>query len=128
MRTTPAQATGGRTSAEKLIRHAHNLLAGNDIALSPSKVSRLVQEFRRKVERAPERPFDAYMVDAIREIREYRTNLAAGQVLAPEGKGPGQVRHAGRRVTAVDRQTGEPATWNVFVQRDLPRLAGGDSA
>ena len=44
------QTSGGSTSAEALIRRAHQLLAACDVPLSPSRVTRLVREYKVKVE------------------------------------------------------------------------------
>ena len=41
---------GGSTSAETLVRHAHKLLADSGVAMSPSRVSRLVRDYKRRVE------------------------------------------------------------------------------
>jgi hypothetical protein len=45
------EPSGGSTSAETLVEHAHKLLCNCGIQMSPSKVSRLVREYRHRVER-----------------------------------------------------------------------------
>jgi hypothetical protein len=47
---TAASGTGGTTSAERLIKAAHLVLDNCGIAMSPSKVSRIVRQYRRQVE------------------------------------------------------------------------------
>lgn len=56
-------ATGGATSTEGLIRHAHRLLADSGVTMSPSKVSRLVRDYKRRVETSGF-PFEAFLVNS----------------------------------------------------------------
>jgi hypothetical protein len=49
--TATHATSGGDMSAETLIKHAHKLLGDCGIQMSPSKVSRLVREYRHCVER-----------------------------------------------------------------------------
>ena len=105
------QTSGGSGGAETLIRRAHQLLADCKVPLSPSRVSRLVREYRTKVEpRGID--FDTYLRTALVQVADSQTRRLAGMVLGPEEK-------SGRPTVHSDHATGERATWNVFVERDL---------
>lgn len=119
-RSTPA-TIGGTTNAETLIRHAHQFMATNGVSMSPSKVTRLVREYLHKV--APRNiPFEEYLHNAVIDAADTHVRRAAGTVLTPEDKGKATAHN--------DQAVGETATWNVFIERDLPRIAeqGGVSS
>jgi len=108
------QTSGGSTSAEALIRRAHQLLAACDVPLSPSRVTRLVREYKVKVEPSG-MDFENYLVNAVIQVADNRNRQLAGKVLGPDEK-------SGRPTAHSDHVTGERATWNVFVERDIPRI------
>lgn len=109
MGAAPAPRPGGSTKPEDLIRRAHLILESHGIALSPGKVSRLVREYRHKV--ADHRiAFDRYLIAAAAEVADHRARQHAGKTLGPDEKSGHPTAHS-------DRQTGEPATWNVFSSR-----------
>ena len=102
------QTSGGSTSAEALIRRAHQLLAACDVPLSPSRVTRLVREYKFKVEPRG-LDFDTYFRNALIQVADYQTQRMAGMVLTPDEK-------SGRPTAHSDHATGERATWNAFVE------------
>lgn len=114
------ESSGGSTSAETLIKRAHVLLdetLGIGGELSPSKISRLVREYRRKAE-PHGKNFEVFITEAIRDSRDARTFLRASVALTTEEK-TGPVRPGRHGSVSRDHQTGEVATWNVFVDREL---------
>jgi hypothetical protein len=102
------QTSGGSTSAEALIRRAHQLLAACDVPLSPSRVTRLVREYKFKVEPRG-LDFDTYFRNAMIQVADYQAQRMAGMVLTPDEK-------SGRPTAHSDHATGERATWNAFVE------------
>ncbi|MCV7176766.1 hypothetical protein [Mycolicibacterium sphagni] len=74
-------ATGGSTSTETLIKHAHKLLTNCGICMSPAKVSRLVREFKHRVERNGF-PFEAFLVNSVDMTNQQRLNALADPEIA----------------------------------------------
>lgn len=108
------QPTGGRRRPDQELKHAHELLHHWGITLSPGKVRNLVREYRHKV--APRGiTFETYLRNAVIDAGDTHVRRRAGQVLDPEAKG--------RATPYNDQATGETATWNVLVERDLPQTA-----
>lgn len=81
MLATQTPPAGGTTSAETLIRHAHKLLRNCGVQMSPSKVSRLVRDFKRRVEQNGF-PFEAFLVNAVQVTAEQRRALLADPAIA----------------------------------------------
>jgi hypothetical protein len=74
------QATGRTTtSAETLIKHAHKLLANCRIEMSPSKVTRLVRDYKRNVERNGF-PFEAFLINSVDTAEQRRKFLAIPEI------------------------------------------------
>jgi hypothetical protein len=96
---TATRTTGGDTSAETLIKHAHKLLCACGIQMSPSKVSRLVREYRHRVERNGF-PFEAFLVNSVQLTAQQRRQPLANPDIA--------------RVIAYADPTGETAVNNVM--------------
>lgn len=92
-------ASGGGTSTETLIKHAQTLLANTGIAMSPSKVSRLVREYRHRVERNGF-PFEAFLVNSVQLTADQRSRALSNPDTA-------------RFITYMD-PTGETAVNNVL--------------
>lgn len=115
------EPSGGSTSAETLIKRAHVLLnetLGIGGELSPSKISRLVREYHRKAE-PHGKNFEVFITEAVRDTRDERARQAAFRVLTPEERAGRPVRPGKHGSISRDHQTGEVATWNVFVDREL---------
>lgn len=74
-------ASGGSTSAENLVNHAHQLLANCGVEMSPSKVSRLVREYKRRVE-TNGFPFEAFLVNSVQLTAEQRRRALANPDIA----------------------------------------------
>ena len=91
--------TGGSTSAETLIKHAHKLLGNCGISMSPSKVSRLVREFKHRVE-GNGFSFEAFLVNSVDLTNEQRVKALANPEVA--------------RVIAYADPTGELAVQRVM--------------
>lgn len=117
-RPQSASPTRGSTRPENLIRRAHSLLGSWGLSLPPGKVSRLVREYQFKAEPRGI-AFDQYLLGAVNDVSDHRARQAAGRLLGPDEK-------SGRPTAHSDHATGERATWNVFVERDLPRLQDTD--
>ncbi|MGX9213138.1 hypothetical protein ACWWSA_01155 [Mycobacteroides abscessus subsp. abscessus] len=100
--TQPASPTGSSTSVETLIRHAHGLLDRCGIRSSPSKVSRLVREYKHRVEQNGF-PFEAFLVNTVQLTAEQRAQARQNPEIA-------------RVINYVDR-TGETAVNNVVRER-----------
>lgn len=98
-RLASEQATGGNTSAETLIKHAHKLLINCGITMSPSKVSRLVRDFKNRVE-SNGHPFEAFLVNSVQLTAEQRRKALANPDIA--------------RTIAYADPTGETAVHNVL--------------
>ena len=96
---TATPTTGGSTSAETLIKHAHRLLANCGIQMSPSKVSRLVRTFKHRVE-GNGFPFEAFLVNSVELTAQQRRQALADPDIA--------------RVIAYADPTGETAVNNVL--------------
>lgn len=99
MLATSAPASGGTTSAEALIRHAQTLLGNCHVPMSPSKISRLVRQYKHRVE-ANGYPFEAFLVNAVEVTTEQRRALLAAPDVA--------------RVISYADPTGETAVRNVL--------------
>lgn len=99
MTTHTTRASGGTTSAEALIKHAHLMLANCGVAMSPSKVSRLVRQFRNRVEQNGFL-FEAFLVNAVQMTVEQRSKALANPEIA--------------RVIAYADPTGETAVNRVM--------------
>jgi hypothetical protein len=78
---TPHPRSGGSTSAEALIRHAQKLLCNSGIEMSASKVSRLVRDFRRRVE-SEDFSFGEFLVNTAKLTAEQRRRVLADPELA----------------------------------------------
>ncbi|MHC9292492.1 hypothetical protein ACRCUN_08475 [Mycobacterium sp. LTG2003] len=89
---------GGSTSAEALVTHAHKLLANCGVSISPSKVSRMVREYKRRVEKNGF-PFEAFLVNTVQLTAEQRRQMLANPDIA--------------RVISYSDPTGETAANNV---------------
>lgn len=74
-------APGGSTSTEALIKHAHKLLRNCGVRMSPSKVSRLVRDFKRQVEQNSF-PFEAFLVTAVQLTADQRRLALANPDIA----------------------------------------------
>lgn len=98
----PTPPTGSSTSAETLIRHAHGLLERCGIHLSPSKVSRLVREYKHRVEQNGF-PFEAFLVNTVQLTAAQRAQAKLDPEIA--------------RVINYADKTGELAVNNVLRQR-----------
>lgn len=86
-------------SAEELIRHAHILLANCHIPLSPARVSRLVREYKHRVEAHGFR-FEWFLVNTVQLTAKQRAQALANPDIA-------------RVITYAD-PTGELAVNNVL--------------
>jgi hypothetical protein len=75
------EPSGGSTSAETLVEHAHKLLCNCGIQMSPSKVSRLVREYRHRVERNGF-PFEAFLVNSVQLTAQQRRQALANPDIA----------------------------------------------
>lgn len=75
-RTPSSTPTGGSTSAETLIKHAHRLLQNCGIPMSPSKISRLVREYKHRVEQNGF-SFEAFLVNSVELTAEQRRRALA---------------------------------------------------
>lgn len=100
--TPPTPATGSSTSAEALIREAHFWIERWGIQLSPSKVSRLVREYKHRVEQNGF-PFLTFLVNTV----QLTTAQRARAKLDPE---------IARVINYADK-TGELAVNNVLRRR-----------
>ncbi|WP_261880078.1 hypothetical protein [Mycobacterium marinum] len=69
-------AAGGTTSAEALIKHAQKLLADCDVRMSPSKVSRVVRQFKHRVERNGF-PFESFLANSVMLTADQRRRALA---------------------------------------------------
>ncbi len=105
MKHAPNPAAGGTTSTETLIKHAHKLLTNCGIPMSPSKVSRLVRDFKHRVEHNGF-PFEAFLVNSVQLTAEQRQRALANPDIA--------------RVISYADPTGETAVNYV--------MRGGDAA
>ena len=99
VRPLPALATGGSTSAETLIRDAHTALSNAGIGMSPSKVSRIVRQFKHRVE-ANGFTFGQFLANAVVMNAEQRRRVLADPAIA--------------RVISYADPTGEAAVANVI--------------
>lgn len=104
MRRSPAFATGGSTSAETLIRDAHIALINAGVHMSPSKVSRLVRQYKQRVE-ANGYSFGEFLANAVVMSADQRRRVMVDPAVA--------------RVISYADPTGESAVTNVM------RAAGG---
>jgi len=86
-------------SAETLRTHARALLDNCDIHISPSKVSRLVRDYQRRVE-GNGFAFEAFLVNSVQLTAEQRRRALTNPDIA--------------RVVAYSDPVGEKATDNVF--------------
>jgi len=73
--------TGGSPSPGEMVNHAHKLLANCGVSMSPSKVSRLVREFKHRVEQNGF-PFEAFLVNTVQLTADQRRRLAANPDIA----------------------------------------------
>lgn len=105
-RAVAAPMSGGTTSAESLIRDAHLALNNAGVHMSPSKVSRLVRQFKHRVE-ANGYSFGEFLANAVVMNAEQRRCLLANPDIA--------------RVISYADPTGEVAVARVM-------LAGGGAA
>lgn len=94
--------TGGTTSAENRIRHAHVILANCGVSMGSSKVSRLVREYEHRVERNGFAFFD-FLVNAV-QVSDDQRRLA---LASPEVQ----------RVISYADPTGETAVRHVMRAR-----------
>jgi hypothetical protein len=99
--------SGGSTSAETLYSHAQKLLANCGINMSPSKVSRLVREYRNRVE-SNGFSFEAILLNTVQLTAQQRRQALANPDIA--------------RAISYSDPTGETAVNNVL------RGSGGDHA
>lgn len=74
-------ATGGSTSAETLVKHAHQLLANCGVPMSPSKISRLARQYKHRVE-ANGFSFEAFLVNSVQLTSEQRLRVLADPEIA----------------------------------------------
>lgn len=98
-------STGGSTSAEALVSHAHKLLANCGVSISPSKVSRMVREFKHRIEKNGF-PFEAFLVNTVQLTAQQRQMMIADPEIA--------------RVISYSDPTGESAVNNVLKGRCAP--------
>ncbi|MEZ0355505.1 hypothetical protein [Mycobacterium sp. SA01] len=106
---------------DQLINQAHARLDAHGIALSPSKVVTLVKEFQSKVQ--PRNvDFGEYLDAAASEINDKRLRGIAGQLLTDEAKSANLTPSRGRLRSTQRDPVGEKATWQVFVDRDIPEI------
>jgi hypothetical protein len=96
-------ASGGSTSTESLVRAAHLILGNWGITMSPSKVSRLVRDYRRNVADNGY-PFFSFLATAVQLSDEQKRSALMNPEIA-------------RAISYAD-PTGETAVSNV--------LRGGD--
>lgn len=96
---TATRTPGGDTSAETLINHAQRLLANCGIPMSSSKVSRLVRQFKRRVE-GNGFPFEAFLINSIQLTSDQRRKALQHPDIA--------------RVISYSDVTGETAVNNVL--------------
>lgn len=68
-------------SAESLVKHAHKLLANCGVPMSPSKVSRLVREYKHRVEQNGF-SFEAFLVNTVQVTAEQRRRMLANPDIA----------------------------------------------
>lgn len=101
----PETITGGSTSTETLIKRAHTLLDDCGISMSPSKVARIVREFKRRVEHNGF-SFEAFLVNSVQLSADQRRRALANPDIA--------------RVISYADPTGETAVRRVMRQ-------GGDA-
>jgi hypothetical protein len=99
--------SGGSPSAETLYSHAQKLLANCGIEMSPSKVSRLVREYRNRVE-TNGFSFEAFLLNTVQLSAQQRRQALANPDIA--------------RAISYSDPTGETAVNNVL------RGGGGDYA
>lgn len=92
-------AAGGSTSTENLIRRAHDLLADSGVAMSPSRVSRLVRDYKRRVE-TNGFPFEAFLANSALLTADQRRRALLNPDIA--------------RVVSYSDPTGERAIRNVM--------------
>jgi hypothetical protein len=97
--TATLKTSGGDMSAEALIKHAQKLLCSSGIEMSPSKVSRLVREFRHRVE-IEGFSFGAFLLNTVQMTAEQRRRALANPEIA--------------RVISYADPTGERAVNNVL--------------
>lgn len=97
------EATGGSTSAETLINHAQRLLANCGVPMSSSKVSRLVRQFKKRVE-GNGFPFEAFLINSIQLTTDQRRKALQQPDIA--------------RVISYSDTTGETAVNNVLRSTD----------
>lgn len=90
--------TGGTTSAENLVKHAHQLLTNCGIPMSPSKVSRLARQYKHRVENNGF-PFEAFLANTVQMTTQQRQQLLTDPATA--------------RVISYADPTGESAPRNV---------------
>lgn len=81
MKHAPNPAAGGTTSTETLIKDAHKLLTNCGIPMSPSKVSRLVRDFKQRVE-SNGYPFEAFLVNSVQLTADERRRALANPDIA----------------------------------------------
>lgn len=98
-------STGGSTSAEALVSHAHKLLANCGVSISPSKVSRMVREFKHRIEKNGF-PFEAFLVNTVQLTAQQRQMMLTDPEIA--------------RVISYSDPTGESAVNNVVKSRCAP--------
>ncbi|BCP14851.1 hypothetical protein [Mycobacterium paraintracellulare] len=65
------EPSGGCTSADTLIAHAQKLLGNCGVEMSPSRVSRLVRQFKHRVE-TNGFGFDSFLVNAVQLTADQR--------------------------------------------------------
>jgi hypothetical protein len=106
---TATQATERTISAETLIKHAHKLLNDSGIPMSPSKVSRLVRTYQRRVEHNGF-PFEAFLLNSVQLTAEQRLRALANPDIA--------------RVIAYADPTGELALNNIATIEDAVQRLG----
>lgn len=98
--------SGGAANAGTLIKHAQKLLINCGITMSPSKVSRLVREYRHRVERNGF-AFEAFLVNSVMLTAEERRRVLANPDVAkaisyPDPVGEEAVRHVMRHLPQQD--------------------------
>lgn len=93
------EPSGGSTSADTLIAHAQKLLGNCGVEMSPSRVSRLVRQFKHRVE-TNGFGFDSFLLNAVQLTADQRRKALAHPDIA--------------RVISYSDPTGEAAVNNVL--------------
>lgn len=98
------EPTGGTTSADTLIEHAHKLLTDCGITMSPSRVTRLVRQFKYRVE-SNGFAFESFLANTVQLTVEERRKALQHPDIA--------------RVVSYTDTTGETAVKNVMRLKGL---------